>query len=57
VIAPGQTIDGLYAERRPLYRAYADASVSTDGLTPEEVVCEIISELSRLGDPTAPPVQ
>lgn len=57
VIAPGQTIDGLYAERRPLYRAYADASVSTDGLTPEEVVREIISELSRLGHPTAPPVR
>jgi shikimate kinase len=57
VVAPGQTIDSLYAERRPLYLAYADATVRTDGLTPEEAVREIISELSRLGHPTAPPVR
>lgn len=57
VIAPGQTIDGLYAERRPLYLTHADATVSTDGLTPEEAVREIISALSRWGRPTAPPAR
>ncbi len=55
VIAPGQTIDGLYVERRPLYLAYADATVSTDGLTPEEVVREVMAASSRPGHPTAPP--
>ena len=45
VIAPGQTIAGLYAERRPLYLAYADATVATDGLTPEEVVCQVIAAI------------
>lgn len=57
VIAPGQTIDGLYAERRPLYLAYADATVSTDGLSPEEVVRGVIAALSRSGRPTAPPAR
>ena len=38
VIAPGQTIEGLFAERHFLYRKYADISVPTDGMTPEQVV-------------------
>jgi shikimate kinase len=48
VIAPGQTIAGLYAERRPLYLAYADASVATDGLTPEEVTGNVIAAIGEL---------
>lgn len=57
VITPGQTIDGLYAERRPLYLAYADATVSTDGMTPEEAVRTVIAALSRLGRTTALPAR
>lgn len=48
VIAPGQTIADLYAERRPLYRAYADATVATGGLTPEEVVGKVIAAIGEL---------
>jgi shikimate kinase len=48
VIAPGQTIESLYAERRPLYLQYADATVSTDGLTPDRVVGAVLDALARL---------
>lgn len=48
VIAPGQTIESLYAERRPLYLQYADATVSTDGLTPDQVVGGVLDALARL---------
>ena len=30
VIAPGPTLDALYAERQPLYAKYADVTVKTD---------------------------
>lgn len=46
VIAPGQSVDTLYAERRPLYRKYADLTVATDGLTPDQVVGRILSALT-----------
>ncbi len=42
VIAPGQKIEDLYAQRHPLYMNYADYAVVTDGLTPDQVVGEII---------------
>ena len=45
VIAPGQTVVALYAERRPLYRRYADVTVATDGLTPDQVVARILAAL------------
>jgi shikimate kinase len=48
VIAPGQTVDTLYAERRPLYRRYADVTVATDGLTPDQVVGRILAALAPL---------
>ncbi len=48
VIGPGQTIESLYAERRPLYRDYSDAAVDTDGLTPDQVVGRMLSVLTRL---------
>lgn len=48
VIGPGQTIEGLYAERRPLYLGYADATVSTDGLTPDQVVGRLLDALGHL---------
>lgn len=42
---PGQTIDMLYHERSPLYRHYADITVSTAGVTPDQVVWSIIKYL------------
>jgi len=48
VIGPGQTIESLYAERRPLYLEYADATVSTDGLTPDQVVGRLLDALAHL---------
>jgi shikimate kinase len=47
VIGPGQTIESLYLERRPLYLRYADATVPTDGLTPDQVVGRILEILDR----------
>ena len=45
VIAPGLTLDALYAERQALYQKYADVAVKTDGLTPEQVVRESVEKL------------
>jgi shikimate kinase len=39
---PGQTIDMLYAERRPLYEKYADIVISTAGMTPDQVVALVL---------------
>jgi shikimate kinase len=47
VIAPDQKLDDLYAERHPLYLKYADATIVTDGLTPDQVVSGIINLLSH----------
>jgi len=51
VIAPGQTIEGLFAERRPLYLRYADTTVETDGLTPDQVVSRVLEFLNSLMPP------
>jgi shikimate kinase len=45
VIAPGLTLDALFAERQPLYTKYADLSVRTDGLTPEQVLRILVDQL------------
>jgi len=42
---PGQTIDGLYAERSPLYEKYADITISTDDVTPDRVVAAVLRQL------------
>lgn len=42
---PGQTIDMLFAERRSLYEHYADITVSTDGVTPDQVVGSVLRHL------------
>jgi len=39
---PGQTIDMLYEERRPLYEKYADIVVSTAGMTPDQVAALVL---------------
>jgi len=46
VIAPGQTIEALYAERRPLYLRYADATIATDGLMPDQVAGRVLQFLT-----------
>jgi shikimate kinase len=51
VIGPGQTIESLYAERRPLYLKYADATVATDGLTPDQVVGRVLSAVGWVNPP------
>jgi len=55
VIAPGQTIEGLFAERRPLYLRYADATIATDDLLPDQVVGRVLQFLARFSPPTTCP--
>lgn len=43
---PGQTIDMLYAERCPLYEKYADATVSTAGVSPDRVVARVLDKIA-----------
>lgn len=45
VMAPGKTLDLLYEERMPLYRRYANFTVSCPGKTHEEIVAEIIKRV------------
>ncbi|UOO38241.1 shikimate kinase [Oscillospiraceae bacterium CM] len=50
VLRPGQTISGVYSERQPLYRRYADLTVPTDvrkRLTLEGIVAEILVALKK----------
>lgn len=50
VLAPGQTLEGLYAERRPLYERYADLRISCDRGDPQDVLRRLLRELQpRLG--------
>ena len=42
---PGQTIDMLYEERRSLYERFADITVSTTGVTPDQVVTMVLQHL------------
>lgn len=39
----GQDLDGLYAERQPLYEKYADVTVECEGLSIREIVEQIAS--------------
>lgn len=45
-MAPGQTLHGIFQQRQPLYRRYADISIDCDSRTQEQIVDEIISRLS-----------
>ena len=45
VYLPGQTIDTLYAERRPLYQRYAHATIDCTHCTPEQVIRKIVAAL------------
>lgn len=42
---PGQTIDMLYEERRPLYEKYADIVVSSGDATADQVVTKVLRRL------------
>jgi len=42
VLREGQTLDGLYAERMPLYEKYADITVSEAGLTLEQTLGRVL---------------
>ena len=45
VMAPGQTLRGLFEERRPLYERYAEITIGCEDLTHEDVVREVMAEL------------
>jgi len=47
-IAPGRNLSDLYAERHPLYLKYADQTVATDGLTPDQIVKKILALLNSI---------
>ena len=47
VIGPDQKLGDLYAQRRPLYEKYADITITTDGLSPDQVVGRIEMLLNR----------
>ena len=49
VIGPDQKLGDLYAERQPLYAKYADITISTDGLSPDLVVSQVINSLKKAG--------
>jgi shikimate kinase len=50
VIASDQNLGDLYVERQPLYLRYADMTVSTDGLSPDQVVVKIMQLLKKPAD-------
>jgi shikimate kinase len=41
VVDAGQGLAALYAERMPLYRAWAELTLETDSLSHEEVVARL----------------
>lgn len=45
VRAPGQSLAGLYRERLPLYRQYADVTVDSQGLSPRQTLTRILENL------------
>ena len=47
-IAPGRDLSDLYAERHPLYLKYADQTVETDAMAPDQVVMQILDMLKDL---------
>lgn len=41
VMKPEMTLDGLFEERHPLYRKYADQTIDCSGKTPNDLLAEI----------------
>lgn len=50
ILRDGESIEELYAERETLYRQYADAVVSEEGLRLEETVCAVREKLRQAYD-------
>jgi shikimate kinase len=48
VMAPGQNMAGLFAERRTLYERYADVTVGCVGLTHEQTVARLAAAVKPL---------
>ena len=48
VMVPGMNLEHLYAERRPLYRKYADLTIDCAGSSHEDMVRKIVRGLKRL---------
>ena len=48
VRVPGQTLNGLFEERKPLYQKYARVTVPCAGHTHEQIVNVILAELEKL---------
>ncbi len=55
VMASGQTLGGLFEERQPLYRQYADLTIKCEGLDHEQVVARIAQALAA--ELTRPPTR
>jgi len=47
-IAPGKSIDDLYAERTPLYAARADLTIHCSRMAPEQVASAVVQSLPGL---------
>jgi len=47
VRAPGQELEDLYAERRPLYERWADLRIDCDGLGHDEAVARVLTALGE----------
>ena len=45
VMAPGQTLAQVYAQREPLYRQWADVTVPCDGRTADQVVADVLAAI------------
>jgi shikimate kinase len=52
VLAPGRTLDDLYAERKPLYERYADLRISCDQDGPQKVLRKLLQELEGWSVPS-----
>jgi shikimate kinase len=50
VIGPDETYENLYKERQPLYKEYAEVTISGGGLTVEAVAAEIEKSVCELAD-------
>ncbi len=47
VMTPDQTLDMLYEERCPFYEKYADITVSTDTMTPDQVAARVVERYAH----------
>lgn len=46
IIAPGQSLKGLFAERVPLYQQYADLTIDCQGLSPDQLTERLFQRVS-----------